>query len=57
MTAYIEVYDDANIIKIYSDDGAVLERYEVKAIHVEMPRGYITARDPEGTIPIETNRN
>lgn len=57
MKAFIEVYDDANIIKICRNDDTVVERYEVEAIHVEMPRGYITARDPEGTIPIETGRN
>lgn len=57
MTAYIEVYEDANVIKILADDGAVVEQFEVSAIHVEMPKGYITARDPEGTIPIVSGIN
>ncbi len=57
MKAYIEVYSDGNIIKIYSDDDRLIEQYEISEIRVEMPRGYITARDPQGTIPVETMRN
>ncbi len=57
MKAYIEVYNDGNIIKIYSDDDRLIEQYEILEIRVEMPRGYITARDPQGTIPLETMKN
>jgi len=57
MKAYIEVYNDGNIIKIYSDDDRLIEQYEISEIRVEMPRGYITARDPQGTIPLETMKN
>ncbi len=57
MKAYLEVYEDGNIIKIYSDDDRIIDQCEISAIYVEMPKGYITARDPQGTIPVETMKN
>lgn len=40
MKAIIEIYEDRkSIIKITQNSGVLIDRYEVSAIAVEMPRG------------------
>jgi hypothetical protein len=58
MTAYIETYAEGkSIIKIEDADGKVVERFEVDAIRVEMPAGYIKPAGSVQSYRLELFRN
>lgn len=58
MTAYVEVYDEGkSIIKIEDAAGNVVERFEVDAIKVEIPAGYVRSGDSGKTVRRELFRN
>ena len=56
MTAYIEVYEGGrSIIKIEDASGAVVDRYEVSAIRVELSASAIRPSGPINTMDLSNS--